>query len=203
MYSIVIIDDHPLMAGATRDLLSEIEEVEKVEVSLNVRQGIEKVQELKPDLVITEYSLKDSDGLEIAAEIAARHAKTKVMFLTRLDVISLLPKILMTNAWGALSKQVSPSALKNAVGCVLSGIMVYPRCSMEMTPGPADVVENLKEEEVRIMKELMKGATYNDIAEVIHMSRRTVDNYTKRIFEKLGAKNKTEAVERFMRTKYY
>ncbi|MNW11578.1 Bacterial regulatory protein, luxR family [compost metagenome] len=53
------------------------------------------------------------------------------------------------------------------------------------------------------MKELLRGATYNDIAEVIHMSRRTVDNYMKRIFEKLDARNKTEAVERFMRTKYY
>ncbi|MNC77656.1 DNA-binding transcriptional activator EvgA [compost metagenome] len=65
------------------------------------------------------------------------------------------------------------------------------------------MVADLSTEEIYIMKELMSGSTYEQIAGLIHMSRRTVDNYTKKIFEKLGAKNKSEAVERFMRTKYY
>ncbi|MNP61720.1 Transcriptional regulatory protein ComA [compost metagenome] len=81
--------------------------------------------------------------------------------------------------------------------------MVFPKCHLAKVPSSEDVVADLSGEEVLIMKELLNGATYTQIAELIHMSRRTVDNYMKRIFEKLSAKNKTEAVERFMKTQYY
>jgi DNA-binding CsgD family transcriptional regulator len=98
---------------------------------------------------------------------------------------------------------MEPYAIKNAVSCILSGLMVFPYCPIEKLPSSNDVIADLSSEEVYIMKELMRGCTYEQIADLIHMSRRTVDNYTKKIFEKLGAKNKSEAVERFLRTKYY
>ncbi|MNC14528.1 Transcriptional regulatory protein ComA [compost metagenome] len=203
MNNILIVDDHPLMANATKDLLIDIDQVGDIQIAHNVKQGIQKTEEFQPDLVIMDYYLNDATGTDAADEISSKHPNVKILFLTGLDLVPLLPRIFNTNAWGAISKEVSPQAIKNAVCCVLSGLMVFPRCNIEKVPSPNDVITDLSGEEVQIMKEVMNGATYAQIADIIHMSRRTVDNYMKRIFEKLGAKNKTEAVERFMRTKFY
>ncbi|MNC77197.1 Transcriptional regulatory protein DevR (DosR) [compost metagenome] len=61
-----------------------------------------------------------------------------------------------------------------------------------------DPHSKLDQEELNIMNMLLKGATYDQIADNIHMSRRTVDNYMKRIFEKMGVKNRLEAIEAFL-----
>lgn len=203
MNNILIVDDHPLMAEATKELLAGIDQVGNIQIANNVKQGIQKADEFEPDLVIMDYFLNGTMGTDVAEEISKKHPNTKILFLTGLDLVPLLPKIFNTNAWGAISKEVSPQAIKNAVCCVLSGLMVFPKCGVEKTPSPNDVVTHLSGEEAKIMREVLNGATYAQIADLIHMSRRTVDNYMKRIFEKLGAKNKTEAIEKFMKTKYY
>ncbi|MNR52949.1 Transcriptional regulatory protein DevR (DosR) [compost metagenome] len=61
----------------------------------------------------------------------------------------------------------------------------------------------LLEEEVLMMNMLVKGATHDQIAERIFMSKRTVDNYLRKIYDKLGVKSRTEALEKFVKSKYY
>lgn len=203
MKSVLIVDDHPLMANATKELLNSIEQIGDIHIAFNGKQGVEKSKVYHPDLIIMDYYLTDMTGTEAAQEIIDEQPDAKILFMTGLDLIPLLPKIFDINACGALSKEVEPTAIKNAVSCILSGLMVYPHCHIEKVPSASDVAADLSNEEVYIMKELMRGCTYDQIAELIHMSRRTVDNYTRKIFEKLGAKNKAEAVERFMRSRYY
>ncbi|MNL85746.1 Transcriptional regulatory protein DevR (DosR) [compost metagenome] len=54
-----------------------------------------------------------------------------------------------------------------------------------------------------MMNMLVKGATHEQIAERIFMSKRTVDNYLRKIYDKWGAKSRTEALEKFIKSKYY
>ncbi len=203
MKTILIVDDHPLMANATKELLKNMNEIGDIHIAFNGKEGIEKARLYRPDLIIMDYYLQDMIGTEAAKEILSQKPDSKILFMSGLDIMSLLPKIFDIRAYGALSKEMEAHAIKNAVSCILSGLMVFPYCPVEKLPSSNDVVADLSTEEVYIMKELMSGCTYEQIAGLIHMSRRTVDNYTKKIFEKLGAKNKSEAVERFMRTKYY
>lgn len=203
MRSILIVDDHPLMANATKELLKSMNDIGDIHIAFSGKESIEKAALYQPDLIIMDYYLQDMIGTEVAKEIMGRQPDSRILFMTGLDIISLLPKIFDIGAYGALSKEMEAHAIKHAVSCILSGLMVFPYCPIEKLPSSNDVVADLSPEEIYIMKELMKGCTYEQIAGLIHMSRRTVDNYTKKIFEKLGAKNKNEAVERFMRTKYY
>lgn len=57
----------------------------------------------------------------------------------------------------------------------------------------------LIEEEVHMLSMLVKGATHEQIAEQIYMSKRTVDNYLRKIYDKLGVKSRTEAMEKFIK----
>lgn len=202
MNKILIVDDHPLMINATQELLKSIDRVDEVLIAGNGKQGIKETELFHPDLVIMDYSLPDMTGIEAAKVILNNHPNTKILFVTGLDINPLLSKMIEVKAHGAITKDADPLTIKHAVCCVLSGLTVFPPVT-EQTSSPNEILADLSEEEVIILKELLQGATYNHIAEMIHMSRRTVDNYMKRIFEKLGAKNKTEAIERFMRTKHY
>lgn len=202
MHNILIVDDHPLMRNATRELLINIDQVGEIQTAGNGKQGIEKTGLYRPDLVIMDYHLSDMTGIEAASAILKGFPDTKILFVTGLDINPLLQKMMATKAHGAITKDADPSTIKNVVSCILSGLTVFPPI-IEKTASPNEVIADLNQEEILIMKKLIRGTTYNQIAELIHMSRRTVDNYVRRIFDKLGAKNKTEAIERFVRTKYY
>lgn len=202
MQSVLIVDDHPLMALATKELLMDIDGIGEIEIAINGNQGIEKAKLYRPDLIIMDYFLTDMTGTEAAQEILSFYPETKILYITGLDINPLLPKMMQTKARGAITKDADHTTIKYVIGCVLKGLTVYPQI-VERVASECDVNADLTQEEVNIMKALLRGTTYSQIADMIHMSRRTVDNYMKRIFEKLEARNKTEAVERFMRTKYY
>ena len=62
---------------------------------------------------------------------------------------------------------------------------------------------NLSEEELLIMRMVVKGSTYEQIADTIHVSKRSIDNYLRRIYGKLGVQNRIQAIERFVQSGSY
>ncbi|WP_270171672.1 response regulator transcription factor [Paenibacillus sp. SYP-B4298] len=61
----------------------------------------------------------------------------------------------------------------------------------------------LNGDEQFIMNLIVNGATYEQIAEQINTSKRTVENYLRKIYEKLGVRSKVEALEKYIKSPYY
>ncbi|MNW12207.1 Bacterial regulatory protein, luxR family [compost metagenome] len=70
--------------------------------------------------------------------------------------------------------------------------------------GQEEMVEvELNENEVALMRYILSGYTIEQIAEQIHMSKRSVDNWIRKMYERMGVKGRTQALEVFLKSKYY
>lgn len=206
MHSIVIIDDHPLMAHATKELLEQELDVKVDALARNGEQGLEIVAASQPDLILMDYKLPDMTGRDVAERVSASWPSVKVVIFSSIDVSSMVPQLLMAKVDGILSKENSQHTIIHAVSSVLDGFAVIPRTT-DWTAGlvsqedTVDVV--LNDNEVALMRYILGGCTIEQIAEQIHMSKRSVDNWIRKMYEKMGVKGRTQAIEMFLKSKYY
>jgi two-component system competent response regulator ComA len=202
----LVVDDHPLVAQATKNLLQEIDVIDVVGMANNAAQSLEMIKELQPDLVFLDYQLPDESGVEVAKYMKSMYADIHIVIFTGIEINDLYNTFIDIKVSGILSKESSVTTIKNMVNCILDGHTMLPLPifhSLRMCTNEGTRVEQrLTTEEIAMMNMIVKGATHDQIADQIHMSKRTVDNYLKKIYDKLDVKTRLEAVERFIKGSY-
>ncbi|MBB6735686.1 response regulator [Cohnella zeiphila] len=202
----IIVDDHPLMAQATMHLLSQIDRIETVGVAHNAKQALELAESVRPDLVFLDYQLPDQSGTQVAEQLRERDRNVRIVIFTGVDASDLLPFLLTHQINGIVSKDVSESTVKHIVACILDGHIVLPHSIFNQIQLPSYQTEpeiSLTDEECQLMAMIVKGETYERIAEQMFISKRSVDNYLRRIYEKMGVQTRIQAIERFLKSKQY
>jgi two-component system competent response regulator ComA len=202
---VVVIDDHPLMAQATKELLEQMEGIHVVGVGYDGKSGLELVDLHRPHMVFLDYQLPDLAGTEIAKQIKVASPKTHVVIFTGIDISPMINKLFEIEVSGVISKGTSNSTIKNMVACILENHVVIPYEVLHkvvIQPKKHQDLE-LTKDEIEIMKLIVKGATLEQIADKIHISKRSVDNYQRKIYDKFGVRTRTQAVEKFITSDYY
>lgn len=202
----LVVDDHPLFARTTKALLEQIEGVEVIGVVANAGQCLEQVELYQPGLVFLDYQLPDLSGTEVAAQLKDIYPNMHIVIFTGIDVTGILNKLIEIKVSGVLSKDSSERTIKNMVNCILDAHTMLPVSFFHQMQLSGEYTKEdcvLLDEEVLMMNMLVKGETHEQIAERIFMSKRTVDNYLRKIYDKWGAKSRTEALEKFIKSKYY
>jgi two-component system, NarL family, competent response regulator ComA len=201
---VIIVDDHPLMAEATKHLLEQIEGIQVAGIASSGKIGLELIDLHKPDMVFLDYQLPDKVGTEVAKEIKIKYPAIHIIIFTGVDVSDMINNFLALQVSGVISKGTSRSAIKNMIGAILEDHIVLPRSALHkirLTQPTLDPL--LSQDEVIIMSMVVKGATLDQIGERIHISKRSVDNYQRKIYEKLGVETRAEAIEKFFKSHYY
>lgn len=202
----LVVDDHPLFAQATKQILEQIEQVEVVGVVGNGQKCMELVEMHRPKLVFLDYHLPDQPGSKVAAQIKARFPETHVVVFTGIDVTDMFNNLVELGVSGVISKESSEVAIKNMVSCVLDNHTMLPLSLFHQTrlvTGKSAEEAQLTGDEIEMMSMIVNGYTHEQIADQIHVSKRSVDNYLKKIYEKFGVKTKVQAIEKFVQSKYY
>jgi two-component system competent response regulator ComA len=203
----LVVDDHPLVAQATKNLLQEIDVIDVVGIANNAAQCLEMIKELQPNLVFLDYQLPDESGTEVAKHIRRMYADIHIVIFTGIEINDLYNTFIDIKVSGILSKESSVTTIKNMVNCILDGHTMLPLSifhNLKLNAGESLPQEHLlTTEEISMMNMVVKGATHDQIADQIHMSKRTVDNYLKKIYDKLGVKSRLEAIERFIKSRYH
>jgi two-component system competent response regulator ComA len=202
----LVVDDHPLFARATKSLLDEIDRIEVIGVVSNAKECLEQVKLQQPGLVFLDYQLPDQTGTEVAAQLKQLYPHIHIVIFTGIELAGIYNKLIEMKVSGVLSKESSERTIKNMVYGILDGYTMIPLSffhQMQLNEADAQEECELQDEEVLMMNMLVKGATHEQIAERIFMSKRTVDNYLRKIYDKWGAKSRTEALEKFIKSKYY
>lgn len=204
-YSILIVDDHPLMAQATKVLLEQMEDIRVIGIASTGQDCLRLVEEQNPDLVLLDYLLPDMAGTEVCGLLKKEFPDLKIVIFTGMETESLLPKFLDIQVNGVISKGIRQDSIKHILYCVLAGNVVIPQTGLKLlNRQPLPTVEvDLNTEEAAIMNMIMKGYTQEQIADQIHMSKRSVDNYQRKIYDKMGVRSRVQAIETFVRSKYY
>jgi two-component system competent response regulator ComA len=201
----IVVDDHPLMAQATMQLLNEMDSVEVAGVAHTGKEALELAETVRPDLLMLDYQLPDQPGTQVAEKLKAKCPGIHVVIFTGVDVSDLLPFVLSQQISAVVSKGARETTIKHTVACILDGHIVLPNSLIQQLKLPSKYATEiaLTEEECELMAMIVKGETYERIAEQMFISKRSVDNYLRRIYEKLGVQTRVQAIERFVQSRQY
>lgn len=203
---VVVVDDHPIIAQATKQLLSDMEGIEVVGVAHTGQACLDMVNEYRPGLVILDYQLPDMPGSEVGKRIKVRNPDTHIVIFTGKEVEEFYNKLLDIPVSGIISKESGEDTIKSMITAILDNytlipLSLFPRLRLQAGAGALE--EELTPEEIKIMNLIVNAYTHEQVAEIIHASKRSVDNYLKKIYKKLGVPSKVKAIEKYIQSPYY
>ena len=203
---IVIADDHGLFRELLRITLRREGSIKIVGEAANVRQTIDLISELKPDIVLLNSSMPEMDGIEVFPEIREKNQNTKALMLTANKDEATIFKALRGGAKGYLSKDVSISNLIKAIQAVHKGELWVERKLMakflegeaianSRREGQAGKLKKvLTQRENEVLRLLTPGRTNKEIAKALFISEKTVKSHLNSIFKKLNVTRRLQAI---------
>jgi DNA-binding NarL/FixJ family response regulator len=201
---IVIVDDLPLFRKGLEQLINSTMEGFKIcGEAGDAAEGMVRIRELKPDLVIVDLSLPGANGIELIKNIRAEFAKLPVLILSMHDESLYALRSLRAGAQGYVMKQ---EALENVIGAIREVLAGRPYLSAQMSAKlitnfasgstQANPTDKLSDRELEILELIGKGHDVHEISDALHISKKTVETHRAHIKEKLNLKNARE-VNRF------
>lgn len=191
---ILLADDHPL----TRSGIAEFVRREPTfELVAEAEDGIiawEMIQKLKPDVALLDIRMPGYDGVAVAQKVKNEGLNTAIVMLTSYDAQQYVIASLRAGARGFVLKTVSPKELTTAINTVAKGgLYLDPEVASVM--GEQDFVpEQLSVREREVLLLAAKGLSSKEVAKKLFISERTVQTHLASIYDKLGSRNKTEAL---------
>lgn len=201
---ILIVDDHPVVRLGLSRLLSDEDDFEICGEAASGRETLQAVEELRPDLVLVDISLKDFNGLELIKQLRARYPSLRMLVSSMHDEFLFAERALHAGASGYVNKVQAIDNIVSAVRQVLAGnVYVSPRMTQRILKsarrGAADLqsaVAELSDRELEIFSLLGEGRTTREIASRLNLSIKTVESHRENIKHKLSLHNNNELIKR-------
>lgn len=199
----MLADDHGVLLSGIKLLLSNVEEWDIVGTVSNGEEAIEKAGKWKPDLILMDISMPGIGGIEATKQIKEKFPHIKIVMLTMFTEEDYLKKALNAGASGYVLKKAVDTELISAVKTVLQGeTYIYPTMSSFLFKGFVDKEESkaksdecpLSAREKEVLKYLALGYTYQEIADELFVSVKTIETHKSRISDKLNMKKRSELV---------
>ena len=199
---VMIVDDHRVLAELLTAALSTSDEVSVVESVGTAAAAIDRVAFVRPDVVVLDYDLPDSDGVSAVASIKAACTSCRVLMLTSYTDPIILSEAFDAGCDGFVTKRNGASEILAAVLAVAAN----------ETPVSADMVSalvrsdspgarsDLTDRELEVLRWASLGHSNKEIAEKLYLSVNTVRNHMQHVLNKLGAHSKLEATAIAVRT---
>ncbi|AZA72984.1 response regulator transcription factor [Chryseobacterium indoltheticum] len=196
--TIVIVDDHLLIAKAIEGIISNFEDFEVIDVAENGKDMIDKFERDKkiPDIILLDISMPIMDGFETALWLKKNHPNIKVMALSMQGDDNSVIKMIKNGAKGYLLKNTHPKDLETALIKLSSDGFFYPDwASKVIFSNMADEKNNEKkkkisEREKEFLTYTVTELSYKEIAEKMCCSPRTVESYRDQLCEKFDLKTR-------------
>jgi len=199
---ILIADDHPVVRSGLRALLGDSD----LEVIGEASDGLETLrlaETLHPDIVMLDITMPPENGLATAKQLKEAHPKILILILTMHEDESLLHEALRAGASGYVIKRAEASEIIQAIHAAMRGdIYVHPAMTRALLDQPVATVqrrgasvEELTPRELDVLRLLVKGNTNRQIAQLLDLSVRTVENHRANLMGKLGLSSRVDLVQ--------
>ncbi|WP_263356743.1 response regulator transcription factor [Acidicapsa ligni] len=190
---ILCVDDHPFMREGIAAYIHKASDMELVAEAVNGREAIEQFRKTQPDVTLMDLRLPDISGVEALRAIRKEFAHARVIILSTFDGDADIQRALEAGAQAYLLKTMPRSELLETIRKVHSGQRhVPPEVAAQLMQHLGQA--HLSKREIEVMEKLTEGNRNIDIASALFISEETVKGHIKRIMEKLGANDRTEAV---------
>lgn len=200
-YTILLIDDHPMLRSGVKQLISLEPQLKVIGESSNGQQGIELAEKLDPDLILLDLNMPGMNGLETLDQLRTRTLSGRVVVFSvsnhEDDVISALKR----GADGYLLKDMEPEDLLRSLHQAAAGQVVLSEALTpvlaaslrESRPSSERDVQQLTPRECDILKLIAQGLPNKMIARKLMITESTVKVHVKHLLKKMKLKSRVEA----------
>ncbi len=203
--SVLLADDHALVCEGLRLILEKQKDIVVVGVAADGREAVRLVGKLHPDVAILDISMPEMNGVEAARHLAKHCPRTRTVILSMHSTTEHISRALAAGACGYVLKDSAGSEVVAAVRAAAAGRRyVSPKVAdrvlqdyaqIQRGGGKASPIESLSFREREVLQLVVEGKSSKEIAEVIHLSPKTVESYRSRLMGKLGVKDVASLVK--------
>lgn len=193
---VFIADDHPIFRSGLKFLLENSFDRIEIEQFENGIQLQKRISSEVPDIIIVDIDMPEKNGLEVCAEITEAGIKTNVIVLTMYNDLEMLKLAFFNGAKGYLVKDNTSEELVDCINFVLDGKtyvaksirdhqQIYDETDLNKVH-VAELLGSLTRTELKTLKLVAQKLSSKEIADLLFVSVKSVENYRSRICKKLN-----------------
>jgi len=191
--TVLVCDDAPMAREAVRRALSGLPGVERVTAAGSGEEVLARYPLERPDLILMDVRMPGIGGVEATKRLVAAHPDAAIVMLTMGEDADGVARAVTSGARGYIAKDASREELASTMTLVLStGMDVPGQRGARMRPGGAPPA--LTEREQQVLEGMSRGLSNAGIGRELFLSEDTVKTHARRLFRKVGAADRAQAV---------
>ncbi|MCX6522962.1 MAG: response regulator transcription factor [Actinobacteria bacterium] len=195
--SVMLVDDHTMLRQGLRRSL-ETEGIPVIAEASNGEEAIKMALETKPNVVLMDVSMPQIDGIEATRRLVQADNRQRVVILTMHIDREVIERAMKAGAVGYMTKDSTVKEVVMAVKLAANGDRILsPRLAevmLQEAKHADEQVSLLSPREEELLQHIADGLATSEVAEKMYISQKTVKNHLASIYEKLQARDRTQAV---------
>lgn len=195
---VLFVDDHEMVRIGISSYLSTQEDISVIGEAASGREGIEKAEELEPDVILMDLVMDHMNGIEATQHIKKHQPSVKIVMLTSFIEDNEVYQALDAGVDSYILKTTSADDIANAIRKTYNKESIFePEVLVKMRNRmnqKAELFEMLTEREMEILLLIAKGYSNQEIASASHITIKTVKTHVSNILSKLEVQDRTQAV---------
>jgi DNA-binding NarL/FixJ family response regulator len=201
---ILLVDDHPLVRERLAEVINREPDLTVCGEAEDRHEAVAAIPARRPNLVIVDLALKNSDGLELIKDVHSRWPKVHMLVVSMHDESLYAERVIRAGAQGYITKQEATRKILLAIRRVLGGGIylnervaahIIGRLANQSGVVAATPTEVLADRELQVFGLIGRGLNTREIAARLHIAVKTVETYRARIKEKLRLKDSSELLQ--------
>ena len=201
-HRVLLADDHPLFRRGVAELIATTPDFEVVAEASSAAEALRKVREVPVDIAILDVSFHGTNGLEVTKQMRVERPEIRILLLSMHDEQLYAIRALKSGAQGYVMKREDPEVLIEALRKIADGgiyvsqkvadTLVYR--AVRSDQNEVSPIDLLSDRELEVLHHFGEGRTTLEIANLLHLSAKTIETHRLHIKEKLGFRTAAELV---------
>lgn len=197
---IVIVDDHEIFRDGLSSLITLKKMGKVVALASNGKEFLEVLKVVNPDLILMDIAMPEMDGVTATQKAIEKYPKLNILALSMFGDEDYYFKMINAGVKGFLLKSSANDELEQAIQVVSNGGNYFSnellrKALLRFSKGNTNTPkEEFTEREIEILTLLCKGLSALEIADELHLSKKTIEGHRTKLFSKTGTKNSVSLV---------